>query len=431
MLTRRFLSLLLLSMLVIPACGPDLVNPPLVDPSLVDPPVDSSNRRVDDGKFLVSPPEVIVLVVDDAATPEAAQLRAQIVESVRAGLEDAIRDRWSGCGNPDPAAFHPGDIRLVIARPSAPDDVALLTPTELPSLAWITKRSTADEVKTVTAGAAAALEQRFATAGELYRPLRAAKRAVELVKGARPPVTDAEAAFVASLLPEVWVRLVVASTRDDEDTVSVNTLVIDPSSRQSSINIGVVGPFAASGSTCKIFKPGDTRLELWASKNPTASQAPASLVKWPCDEQASWYQLLASCCVDCGARCEDRVPTVSEEGVAACRAYVDQTDLERCDPARGVQDPDGKPTFIERQGAQLRRCEVLQLTGAALEACRFTLDCSGCPSGFCATEVPELTLLDQCEPGKRVSSLRFVGGALDAPGGYIHTECDTQPVPGP
>lgn len=407
-MTWRFTRFLVLSVCALAACG--------TDPVALSP--ETSSQETLDARLSQRAHTVIVLVVDDAATAEAGQLRDRVVESVRAGLLSEIEERWHNCGNPDPAAWHPGDVRLVVARPSAADGEALLTPIEMPSLAWITKRSTADEVDAVVAGAAQALALRLADAGEPYRPLRAAKRAVDLVTGARAPATDAEAAFAASLPLNAATRLVVASTRDDEDSTSLDELWLD--STESATSIAVVLPADSSGAFCAVSGPGDTRLQAWGK------QVEAALTAWPCSDEDQWDSILRSCCVDCGPTCHAQPLAVSSDGLVECRVHVDQTDLERCDPERGFSDPDGQPTFVDREGAQLRRCEVAQLTGAALEACRFTLDCVGCSSGFCATEVQELSQPDACQSQGYSWPLRIVGGALDVDSGWIHVICQTR-----
>jgi len=276
----------------------------------------------------------------------------------------------------------------------------------------------ADEVDAVAAGAAQALALRLAAAGEPYRPLRAAKRAVDLVTGARPPATDAEAAFTASLLPKSLVRLVVAGTRDDEDTSFVDELGLD--STESIMSITFVAPTDSTGSSCEVSGSGDTRLQAWGN------QVYASLSTWPCGDEDHWDHILSFCCADCGPICHTQPLAVSSDGLAECRVHVDQADLERCDPERGVRDPEGQPTFVDRYGTQLRRCEVIQLTGADLDACRFTLDCAGCPSGFCATEVPELSPYDACASSGYVWPLRFVGATLDVENGWLNVVCQTR-----
>lgn len=390
--------------------------------SVVAPPVSSSSQVGFDGKLIWSSPVIIVLVVDDAATTEAAGLRAQVVDIVRTGLLSEVDHRWgSSCGNPDPAAWHPGDMRVVLARPSAPDGEALLTSIEMPALAWTTKHSTAEEVDVVAAATAKALEDRLAGAGEPYRPLRAAKRAMDLVNGARPPESDSEAALVASLPPKALARLLIASGRDDNDVSSVESLALAPEDDPFGAPDWdeILGPFTAQSGTCHTDGQGKTRLEAWGNKDR------AQLAPWPCDADPTVKGILTFGGADCWTACHDHPLPVAPDGTTDCRIFIDQDDLDRCEPERGHHDPDGKPELIDRNGKTLRRCEVNQLTGAALDACRTSLACPNCSSGFCATQVPELTHAQYCEAGQHDWPLRYTGEAIGAPSDWIHVVCNT------
>lgn len=369
------------------------------------------------GWLMTEYPRFMILVVDDAPTADAAALREAIAGSFRAGLEHIQGERFGNCGNRDPAAWHPGDVRVVVARPSAPEGAALLTPIERPGLAWITRTSSDDEMEALMAAVIAALGERTAQPGEVYRPLRAAQRALDLVAGARPPESDAEAAFAASLPAPRAVQLVVASTRDDEDTAPLAQLAPSQVAQDGVSAIEVVGPFGPQPYTCEVDQPDGSRLATWAE----ATWAP--LTTWPCAGDLAWDGLFITGYIDCGPACRS-APLPVREGVASCRIFVEQTDLAGCDPARGWRDPGGQPTLVSRDDWTLRRCEVAQLEGAALASCREDLACSGCPSGWCATEVADALPWGSCEPGTYTWPLRFVGGALDAPSGWIDIACE-------
>lgn len=392
------------------ACGTD---PVAVDPR-------TTSQLVLDGKSIGERPQVIVLVVDDTDTAEAAQLRERVAQSVRASLLDVIGLRWGACGSADPAQWHPGDIRVVVARPSAPEAAALLTSREIPALAWTTQTSHEEEVEAVMAGVTEALGQRLAEPGEEYRPLRTARGALELVTGALAPVGEAEVAFVRSLPQDRIARLLVASTRDDEGPELVADDVPGQTALSMTLDTEVVGPFTTRDSTCRAVDEGSTRLEAWSElvhAEPIASR---------CDDQQTWDMLLHPGWADCGYICQAHPLAVDDGGVVACKVMIDQADLERCDAARGWRDPGGQPTFVERGGEELRRCEVVQLAGADLESCRHSLDCPGCPSGFCATEVPELVSQWRCERSDHPWPLRFIGGAIEGRRGWINITCSTE-----
>ena len=76
----------------------------------------------------------------------------------------------------DPARWQPSDIRIVVARPSAPDGEALLTPIDTPSLGWITNNALKEDIAPIANAALDALGKRLALSGEAYRPLRATSR---------------------------------------------------------------------------------------------------------------------------------------------------------------------------------------------------------------------------------------------------------------
>ncbi len=83
------------------ACG--------TDPVAVDPRTTSALVSAEGG-LIAESPKVIVLVVDDADTAEAAQLRERVAQSVRASLLAVIESRWGTCGSADPAQWHPGEL---------------------------------------------------------------------------------------------------------------------------------------------------------------------------------------------------------------------------------------------------------------------------------------------------------------------------------
>jgi hypothetical protein len=383
------------------------------------PPISSGQEEIG-GRLFSEPAEIFVLVVDDALTPEAEELRLRAADSVKAGLENVRAVRWGSCGSMDPAAWHPGDLRVVVVRPSAPDAEALVTSVESPDLAWVTRTSLEEEITPVWSATKGALADRVAQPGEVYRPLHAAKRATDLIAGARPPETPAEEAFVAGLPEDRTVEILVASSRDDEDVAAVDQLVPAASARELLRSAAVMGPFPLEPSAgCGVYSPdGSVRLAEWGKAVDAFFGAAA------CEDPGFWGDLLAAYAVDCGPICRSRPLVIDDQGKAACRFFIDKADPADCDPERGWFDPDGEPTFVTMDGEELRRCEIRQLDGAALEACRATLECSGCGSGFCATEVPELDFSVACDAGE-YWPLRFVGGALDAPGGWFTGVCQT------
>lgn len=392
-------------------------------------PVDSktTSQETVDGTLVVESPILLLLAVDDADTPDAAALRGRVADSVRGSMEYERQERFGGCGSPDPAMAHPGDFRIVLVRPSAPDDEALLSPIAEPGLAWITKTSSQAEIDAVTAAATQALEKRKAAGGEAFRPLHALKRATDLVIGARAPATKEETDFIASLPKDgggLVVHVLVAGTRDDESAETVDSLGLGVPPDNILFVRSAVSPGQAQPSQlCFPDAPLNTRIESWSKVEE------ADLRTWPCDDADMWEGMLRNGSADCGPGCHAHPLTIGTDGTVSCKLYVDQSDLASCDEARGVRDPDGKETLVDRYGTQVRRCEVIQLSGAELDACRTTLECSGCSPGYCATDVKEVFSSDTCDEGQYFWPLRFVGEPLAPPAKYVHFECQTSTQP--
>ncbi len=364
---------------------------------------------------------IFVLVADDANTSEAAELRARLPHALRNRLVHEVRSQWTTCGNGDPGQWHPGDARVVIARPSASDAEALLTWVDVPDLAWITNTSKEEDVDAIIAATAVALETRLAKPGESYRPLRVTKRAIDLITGARSAENAAESNFMATLPPWAQLDVIVANTRDDEDVSPVEDFVPIRSIDEPSFypKISVIGPSTLGNVFCNVSPLGDSRLERWAD------EVDPRFISWPCTNQDTWDHLMGTLLASCGSTCYGGAPAVSPDGSAQCRAFIDQPDLTSCNPARGWSDPGGVATFVTQWGMNLRHCEIAQHTGEKLVACRHSLECLDCGGGFCMTEVPGLITPDSfCADGKGWS-LRFTGGSIAAWVGLLHVYCDT------
>ncbi|XYH98404.1 hypothetical protein ACMHYB_01160 [Sorangium sp. So ce1128] len=362
---------------------------------------------------------IILLVVDDADTAEAAALREKAARSLRAGLDGHLEHEWGSCGSADPAEWHSMNLRVVVVRPSAPDGESLLTPLDEPSLAWISHTATPAEADALTESVTTALGQRLAAPGEAYRPLRAAKRALDLVTFSRPPVGEAESALVASLPTDALVQILIAGTRDDEDETDVSELTPGEASLETMTTRAVAGPFGASENACLVSALGSTRLEAWADR------VSAQVVESTCEDEQIWGLLLHPGWADCGSVCMSKPIAVAEDGQAGCQITIDQPDHEGCDASRGWFDPEGEPAFVERNGTRLRRCEIAQLSGDDLERCQQSLGCPECASGFCVTEVPEILSREVCSEAEHLWPLRFIGGARNGLDGYINITCDT------
>lgn len=375
-------------------------------------------------------PVVIVLAVDDAETVSGDTLRADVHGALSRGL-DRLRDKArssSQCGNSDPAEWNPGELRVVVVRPSAPDDEALLAAPTLPGLSLSTLTWSATEIDALTKATELALTARLATPGEPFRPLRAVRRTVELLGGLRAPINSDEAALLG-VLPndERSVDVLLAATRDDESTGEpadeiVNSQLLAQTGTWPTF--ATLGPFGAEDDVgCSPVGASGTRLEAWSSA------VGGQRLTWPCSQPLPDFP--TGPIAHCGPRCTPRRLEVEPSGRALCRVTVDQPDLERCAPELGWSDPAGadgvpRPTRVNRSGTKLRRCEVRQLEGADLIACRTSLDCAGCAPGYCATEVPALLRTQECPATHHPFPLRFIGGARAA-ASWVRAVCEIEP----
>ncbi len=334
-------------------------------------------------------------------------------------MHQVVTNRWGSCYSNDPAEDHYTDERIVVVFPSAPG-VATMSPATSPGLAWITDTTSHREARSIAEATEQALNARTAAPGEVYRPIRAATRTAQLVLGLRAPESEVENALLGSLEPTAWVRVLVASTRDDQGTDPIDDLVEPWGALLATEHLYetiVVAPFGTSEGSCHATTAlGSTRLFAWASGNG------ATNLGWPCDAPAGWLSEGESGL--CGDWCLSNPPLESATGAVACRVWVDQRDLSRCDQSKGRTDPNGVPTWVADGSTKYRRCELRQLEGAALEACRTTLACDGCPAGWCATVVPEL-LGDSCVSGMTPSPLRWIGSALGG-ADWAVVRCDVE-----
>lgn len=357
-------------------------------------------------------PEVYVLVADDDVSFEARALRHKVVGSLRGALTQE-QPRFGGCANDDPAEWHAKKVSVIVARPSAPDDETWITPRDVPALSWTTRDATTMELGAVVEAVSDAIEGRVPRRGDVYRPIDAAQRSLDLLSGVRAPASAAERALQQSVPEGAIVRVLLASTRDDGGLTAV-----EPWRPTDLAEVTTVGPFHKLGVDCAATRSSGTRLEAWTERA-------GRLYAWPCEDEESWRGFLWASRPDCYGRCEPWKVSVSAVGVADCDVTVVQDDLSRCDADRGFFDPGGKATFVEQHGFTQRKCEIAQLHGPELALCRTSLDCPGCGSGWCATEVPELLPFECREEGWYPWPIRFVGGVGAGGSGLVTVDCAT------
>jgi hypothetical protein len=286
---------------------------------------------------------------------------------------------------------------------------------EQPNLWWSSTNTIEDEIGVIFTALHETLSSRNALEGELHRPLRAATRTLALLGKQRPAATDSEQQLVDSLPEAPFVNLVIAGTRDDEDTAPIETYVLDEQPF-GYVAKWVIGPFDPELEPCPSPSVAATRLGAWGK----LVNAQLESERCPLHPADSWD--FGQGVADCIPWCISALPLVLPSGTASCRITLAQPDLEKCDPRRGWRDPAGGPLFEAGFEHELRICELGQLEGDALEACRHDLQCTGCPAGFCVTEVPEL-VEESCQYGGLPEPFRFIGAAM-ASSERIRIVCD-------
>lgn len=371
-------------------------------------------------RFVIGPPlpTLFVAVVDDR--PDAAELRAAVAKAFE--QYDEAKNSHGCRGRFDPAAFHPDNRSVIAVHPSASGNALLTTELEQPGLRWVTNQPSEAEHAAWVAEVTRALEPKEATQGA-FAPLAAMKRLIPFLTRQRPPETAQEIALAAVLPKDQWVYPTLAATHDDESSEPAAALAAPPDNRLYYPSIIVPGlvpspvplPCAnGSGSTT-------ARYSAWLDALPKYTAM--DIMYWPCTEPPL-VQFLEDTCT---GGCLSFTPPIADDGSVDCHVTVD-TIAPSCDKTYGWLDPtrpDGTspPQTVEVDGVTLRRCEVRQLTGAALDSCVHSLECPDCVPGWCYTQVPDF--LTRCEANP--NAFRFVAGADSAASAYVNISCRAAP----
>ncbi len=344
--------------------------------------------------------EVVVVLTVDPST-EAAALRAEVGDALDATFARMLEGTSSAL---DPAGWRHVDWSIWVTQPHAEGSDRWLEPislrTEQPTPAQIAALAdtVAERLMSPTAGAS------------LYRPMRVTHDAVTLLTGARAPEDALEQELLASLgandgplQASRLVSAVIVSARDDEGTTDPTELALAFDDERPVV-LTVVVPSKATSCGAGVF-PDDAdlpRLAAWRE----ASYAVAH--GWPCGREGFQQGGLFSAAGG-NTFCASRPLGAEPEGEVLCRAWVEflPEGLACEDYGRGWTEPGpGAPDTAD--------CEVPQLTGRALEACRQDVACEGCGDGFCQADPVtwrEIHPDEHCA-GRVPARLRFVGGSF-------------------
>jgi hypothetical protein len=290
---------------------------------------------------------------------------------------------------------------VFVVHPSNTGAALFVGPLDDPDLAVTTVRSAPEDLERLAARVAREVE-RPGVASTRNPLLEATDRAYRLLLRQRPPDDAREARIVASMPPawdRIWVS--IASRRDDESPLAPEAYVLPPIKRSH-----IRGTELALVQDCQQVPDGRPRLSRWAAARS------AEVLKWQrCDPltDSSHYPLVSRSFAD-GGFSPSRPVLRDADGSAACSFVFSAEGIQTCDISRGWLDPRGADGVRRPRSDEMQRrvCEIAQLRGAALEACRTSLACEGCGSGFCFDDRPRS--IHVCAG----STPRFVGGAPPA-----------------
>jgi hypothetical protein len=313
---------------------------------------------------------------------------------------------------PDPAPWHPVDMRVVIVPASSVAVDAAAGPVNDPKLVWATVQATEEGAEAIGRAVDAAVQRMETSSGAHFRPLERAHDIAGLLTGGRAPANAVEAELVAATLPKpkfpsVAVSVVAAS--DDESPEPAESYRLDfvVSGLAFEIAAGIVTPGARHQRDLDVAR--FPRLSRWAF-NRTWSPFIG------CGAEGAPFTLFEEWCVDYRYRCDGRPIEQLSPGLGSCYIETTTVDPPACAAERGWADPkdsDGvRRPHVDERGEHV--CEVMPVEPRYMDACIHDETCADCGNGWCVTE----TRADErfCGPYFKLSPIRWVGGALPAPG---------------
>jgi hypothetical protein len=302
----------------------------------------------------------LVLVVDDAETPEAERLRTRVLEALQS---DAMRllQRAEPSARGSIAWTHV-DVRAFVARPGGAD---ILTPAEDPRLAWREDDGTVEGARRFLGAVEEILAQ---PAREPRRSPLASLRA-GLARARREPLRRLDAA-------------VLATTRDDPDAQPV----AEPELFGARTFLDL-RTFLPEVEACKADP--STRLAAWLRANRLAPESTCTSLSGVFGD---WEGFM---------RCASNPIARDAVGAPRCKVRAFLDDAGPCDAARGLTLAKESPSRATPEGSTI--CDVAHVDDATC----LDLGLARRASGWC---VPlSRGGFGRCEPRTPVT---FVGGGL-------------------
>ena len=311
-LVRRTLLVASWSALAV-ACVADLGDPP------------SASGSQATMTFTVSPPiaEAFVFIADDG--PESAALREQIADSFDSYDESDVNGHGSCEPLFDPAAWHPVDRTVIVARPSATGAAHYVTPLDDPRLRWQSHQHAKEDAALLASAARDVLTHTTTTAGSPTPILASLSQVWTLFAEKRTAQGEEDNKLVRSISPGAFTSIVLASARDDGSIGPPSTYAIDDPYPTPTLDLAtVIAPSRTlePGHACDTLpRDPEPRFAEWlqASKLRSAQW-------WPCDKPHV-LDLLYS---DCRTTCLPWRPITGDAGEAICRIHVQAENLDAC-----------------------------------------------------------------------------------------------------
>jgi hypothetical protein len=361
------------------------------------------------------PSALLILIADDRPTEKAAHLRSGVGVAIRRLGWDLVGDYRARSS--DAAAWHPADIRVILAPPSAVSTESIASPTNDAALAWTTIQATQDGANALAAAVDGHVLAESAPLEAPFHPLERARHVGELMAALRPPLDDREAQLVAIASARTWgaIGISIVAASDDESPDAPESYVINAPSGGPSIVAGIVTP--ESDRSGKVDAMAYPRLAAWSEGRLWAP------VDGCYDGLDAPFVLFSELCTDYGGyRCDGRPIRQRSLGLGDCNIEVTTLEPNTCASNRGWDDPmdtDGvRRSRTTITGARV--CEVQPVDPSVMDLCVHDPTCAGCGSGWCITQINNA--MNLCAPGSMPRSIRFVGGALPDRGS-VHVVC--------
>jgi len=366
-----------------------------------------------------SPGRVLVLVVDDEATMDAAAVRSATIGALRPTLKQLFRDGQSGLDTD----WLRSDLRVVVVHPSTPGSSRATGPSEAPSLALITANASIADVDALADSAAQAIESAVAPSGVSYSLLKATAQTVELLARTRPPADASEASLLASIGEPEELVLVVATSSDDASAGSIDSYAWwAPPPPFGLVLSSILSPLARGEDACAGVLDSTSRLAAWVAEAVRAGVS-FEVLGAPCEtlQQYGFDSVIG----DVEPWCLPATPVTRPDGTPACLVTATFLDDASCASRPGMLDPMA-PDGVRRPqsssadaGLAGRVCEVHELEGLAATACSESPTCDGCTPGWCVTQGGSRPCAD--------GSPRFVQGAVPSGSALLQLVCGVAP----